>query len=273
MESQKGLKNHRSFISNLKQLLNCDQYDGIIVISQDYNGFTILDESKFKNQVLKNHFRNSNWASFRRQLNQYGFVYQKTDQGHLKYTNQQFDIRNQDGLKISKKVQEKEMSYDQEMFLLQLQLSEIKSNQIKMVESFQNLLKQHKQIEINLKQSMIEYITHIVDGQKRGTKLGKFVWKFHLNIKDKKYKQFLYKIWLKANQQGELLFSDQQQQSKFLQSLYSYESFNDEIQGLMFPKVNAINEEVLSLCSFAQNSQDENHFEERQSNISNYFNI
>lgn len=29
--------------------IKCDQYDGIIVISQDYNGFTILDESKFKN--------------------------------------------------------------------------------------------------------------------------------------------------------------------------------------------------------------------------------
>ena len=61
------------FVRKLFKILESNAYPDIIRWSRDGESFIVLDTGSFTTQILPNHFKHSNFASFVRQLNKYDF--------------------------------------------------------------------------------------------------------------------------------------------------------------------------------------------------------
>lgn len=61
------------FVRKLFNILESNQYSNIVRWSNTGDSFVVLDTGKFTTQILPNHFKHSNFASFVRQLNKYDF--------------------------------------------------------------------------------------------------------------------------------------------------------------------------------------------------------
>ena len=61
------------FVRKLYNILEGNQYSDIVRWTEGGDSFVVLDTGKFTTQILPNHFKHSNFASFVRQLNKYDF--------------------------------------------------------------------------------------------------------------------------------------------------------------------------------------------------------
>lgn len=67
------IKKNKSFLLNLFDILNDDEYNEIIHWNSNGNGIVIANEDKLSDLVLPNFYLHKNYNSFIRQLNLYGF--------------------------------------------------------------------------------------------------------------------------------------------------------------------------------------------------------
>ncbi|CAD8073927.1 unnamed protein product [Paramecium sonneborni] len=268
-------KREKGFIGNLKQLINSSEYGNIIKVLDSNNGFIIINDYEFQHQILKNHFKHSNIASFKRQLNMYGFQFTRTLEGYMKFQHNQFDSRNDEGLQIRQNTLVSTLSLDQELYLLKLQLKDIQRNQQIMQKQIREIIEQQKETQKNIKKAMLDYVRIRVNGQSRGKKVGKFVWKFHINITNKKYKKFLYKKWRQANHCLENLCIEDVNLQIFKQQFYTPFLYNS-IFDIKIPNFNLEGSEILQLCDNQDQNEDSDLDKlevQSVSNISNYLNL
>ncbi|CCK72871.1 kinase-regulated stress-responsive transcription factor SKN7 KNAG_0M00180 [Huiozyma naganishii CBS 8797] len=61
------------FVRKLFKILESNIYSNIVRWTEEGDSFVVLDTGKFTTQILPNHFKHSNFASFVRQLNKYDF--------------------------------------------------------------------------------------------------------------------------------------------------------------------------------------------------------
>lgn len=61
------------FVRKLFKILESNWYPDIVRWTEEGDSFVVLDTGKFTTQILPNHFKHSNFASFVRQLNKYDF--------------------------------------------------------------------------------------------------------------------------------------------------------------------------------------------------------
>ncbi|CAD8071340.1 unnamed protein product [Paramecium primaurelia] len=269
-------KKEKGFIGNLKQLLNSSEYYNIIKVLESNNGFIILNLNEFQSQILKNHFKHSNMASFKRQLNMYGFEFSRTSEGLMKFQHNQFDSKNNEGLQMKQNSSINTLTPDQELYLLKLQVKDIQRNQQIMQSQIRQIIDRQQEIQKNIKKAMLDYVRIRVNGQTKGKKVGKFVWKFHLNITNKKYKRFLYQKWKEANSCQECPCIGDISQQTFKQQFYTYPLINNSIFDIKIPNLNLRSPEILELCDTQdQNESSDLDLMEVQSvsNISNYLNL
>ncbi|KAM3129599.1 Heat shock factor protein 4 [Paramecium bursaria] len=66
-------KRSGNFLQKTKQILDSKQYVDIIDWLPDGNGFMIHDQKRFKELILPQYFSHSNYQSFLRSINNYGF--------------------------------------------------------------------------------------------------------------------------------------------------------------------------------------------------------
>ncbi|CAD8168723.1 unnamed protein product [Paramecium octaurelia] len=269
-------KKEKGFIGNLKQLLNSSEYSNIINVLESNNGFIILNLNEFQSQILKNHFKHSNMASFKRQLNMYGFEFSRTQEGLMKFYHNQFDSRNNERLQMKQNTAKNTLTPDQELYLLKLQVQDIQRNQQIMQSQIREIIDKQQEIQKNIKKAMLDYVRIRVNGQTKGKKVGKFVWKFHRNITNKKYKRFLYQKWKEANSYQECLCMGYQPQQTFKQQFYTFPLLNNSIFDIKIPNLNNRGPEMLELCD-TQDQNDSSDLDlmevESVSNISNYFDL
>lgn len=101
------------FVRKLFSILESNQYPNIVRWSETGDSFMVLDTGKFTTQILPNHFKHSNFASFVRQLNKYDFhkikrsneEKQKTSYGEQswEFENPNFKIHYEEGLDLIKR--------------------------------------------------------------------------------------------------------------------------------------------------------------------------
>ncbi|CCH58848.1 hypothetical protein TBLA_0A10700 [Henningerozyma blattae CBS 6284] len=68
-----NVKASNDFVRIIYGILEREDYPDIITWSEKGDSFLVLDTGKFTSQILPNHFKHSNFASFVRQLNKYDF--------------------------------------------------------------------------------------------------------------------------------------------------------------------------------------------------------
>ncbi|GJU29162.1 heat stress transcription factor A-8 [Tanacetum coccineum] len=76
------------FLLKCYEMVDDPSTDDLISWSQTNDSFIVWDESQFASQLLPNYFKHSNYASFQRQLNIYGF--RKTDTDRWEFANDGF---------------------------------------------------------------------------------------------------------------------------------------------------------------------------------------
>lgn len=85
------------FVRKLFSILESNQYPSIVRWSESGDCFMVLDTGKFTTQILPNHFKHSNFASFVRQLNKYDFHKIKRsseEKQRLSYGEQSWEFEN-----------------------------------------------------------------------------------------------------------------------------------------------------------------------------------
>ncbi|KAK6146692.1 hypothetical protein DH2020_020561 [Rehmannia glutinosa] len=76
------------FLVKCYEMVNDDSTNELISWSESNDSFIIWDESRFSSQLLPKYFKHSNFSSFVRQLNIYGF--RKIDTDHWQFANEAF---------------------------------------------------------------------------------------------------------------------------------------------------------------------------------------
>ncbi|KAI3453193.1 hypothetical protein Pfo_009856 [Paulownia fortunei] len=87
----KSLENGTSlppFLVKCYEMVNDESTNELISWSESNDSFIIWDESRFSSQLLPKYFKHSNFSSFVRQLNIYGF--RKIDTDHWQFANEAF---------------------------------------------------------------------------------------------------------------------------------------------------------------------------------------
>ncbi|CAK69234.1 unnamed protein product (macronuclear) [Paramecium tetraurelia] len=186
----KGIK----FIEVTYEMLKQNKNRDIIRWDEDGVKIQILDRELLQELVLPQHFKHANYASFLRQLNLYGFISSKDEQGaityyHPSFAKQQVLMRN-----IFKKKNKKEKQNDfnccsfeenelpNQMKALQCEQVKIQQKlfssiqyQIKIKNSMKLFLQtQHSlaQEGENLCKQFIENLIYLVKGMKQESKIG-----------------------------------------------------------------------------------------------------
>ncbi|KAL3238524.1 kinase-regulated stress-responsive transcription factor SKN7 [Nakaseomyces bracarensis] len=112
-KNNNGKPASNDFVRKLFSILESNQYPTIVRWSESGDSFMVLDTGKFTTQILPNHFKHSNFASFVRQLNKYDFhkikrsneEKQKTVFGEQswEFENPNFRIHYEEGLDLIKR--------------------------------------------------------------------------------------------------------------------------------------------------------------------------
>ncbi|CCE62172.1 hypothetical protein TPHA_0C00150 [Tetrapisispora phaffii CBS 4417] len=66
-------KQQNEFVRKIYSILEGGEYPEIVTWTEAGDSFVVVDTGKFTSQILPNHFKHSNFASFVRQLNKYDF--------------------------------------------------------------------------------------------------------------------------------------------------------------------------------------------------------
>ena len=70
-------KKKKTFLSKLYDILNNTTYKEIIYWNKEGKGIIITNVNEFSSMVLPKYYRSSNYSSFVRQLNLYGFKFKE----------------------------------------------------------------------------------------------------------------------------------------------------------------------------------------------------
>ncbi|CAD8108362.1 unnamed protein product [Paramecium primaurelia] len=138
-----------NFLVKLKSMLN-DQVNSHIISWNEKGSKLIIHETKlFKQIVLPQYFKQPNYSSFQKQMNNYGFKNIRISSNTTEFYNENWtsDYRKIDKIKRKRKI-ELEMDTNTS-FLSQLMI--LKSCQIQLMENLQN---------INYKQTIISQIIY-----------------------------------------------------------------------------------------------------------------
>ncbi|CAD8186114.1 unnamed protein product [Paramecium octaurelia] len=155
------IKKNKDFIGTLRNILEVylfliknEDYQGIIQLLEEKNGFKILDLEQFKSGILVKHFTHNNYSSFRRQLNLYGFQSHKSNKNEILYTNDTFNFERDKKLKKQRKadIQTENIELEQKRQLNQL--LQLQQNQKQMMEQIQTIITTQKELKEKMKSQL-----------------------------------------------------------------------------------------------------------------------
>ncbi|CAD8078931.1 unnamed protein product [Paramecium sonneborni] len=187
----KSRKSKNGFMFKLKSILLNNKYKEILQ-QLDKNGFIINDLEKFKNQVLKENYRHTNFNSFRRSLNLYGFCLKKYKKGKILYINPDFNINSEQlPRKQQRQIDGQDLTSD--LFRDFNIIFEIKESQKRLREQIQLLIEAQNNLHQKFQRQYQTYLKERIIQRIRFRKLEQFCFSFYLNIQDQKYKKIIEK--------------------------------------------------------------------------------
>ncbi|CAK77547.1 unnamed protein product (macronuclear) [Paramecium tetraurelia] len=188
MVKQRNSKN--GFMFKLKSILLNNKYSEILQINLDKNGFIIHDLDKFKNQVLKENYRHTNFNSFRRSLNLYGFSSKKYKKRKILYMNPNFNINAEELLRIQIRPAEIQ-DFKSELIRDYNTLYDIRESQKKIMQQVQQLIEAQNILHQKIQRQYLAYLKERIFQRIRFRKLERFCFSFYFNIQDQKYKKII----------------------------------------------------------------------------------
>ncbi|CAD8156304.1 unnamed protein product [Paramecium octaurelia] len=175
MKNKQHKKKIFKFVEIFKEILEQSEYAQIITWDNDGEKIKIFDKSKLQQVVLPKHFKHGNYSSFLRQLNLYGFISCKDENGVLTYENPYFTKKEVQMRKIQKKQQfsiEKQTSDD--IFMTEYEdlkktIIDLKEEQMKIQQKLIQSVQHQQQCHLHCK-SIIDQLLTIKEIQiRRGT--------------------------------------------------------------------------------------------------------
>ncbi|CAD8160535.1 unnamed protein product [Paramecium pentaurelia] len=148
MKNKQEKKKIIKFVEIFKEILEKSEYDQIIKWDNDGQKIKIFDKSKLQLEVLPKHFKHGNYASFLRQLNLYGFISCKDQDGILTYENPYF---------TKKEIQMRKIQKKQQIYIEKQSLDDIFMNEY---EELKKTIIDLKQEQINIQQKLIQSVQH-----------------------------------------------------------------------------------------------------------------
>ncbi|CAD8071336.1 unnamed protein product [Paramecium primaurelia] len=188
MVKSRNTKN--GFMFKLKSILLNNKYSDILQIYLDKNGFIINDMDKFKNQVLKENYRHTNFNSFRRSLNLYGFSSKKYNKGKILYINPNFNINSEQLPRIQIR-QVEIQDFKSELIRDYNILYEIRESQKNIMQQIKQLIEAQNLLYQKFQRQYLAYLKERIFQRIRFRKLERFCFCFYFNIQDQKYKKII----------------------------------------------------------------------------------
>ncbi|CAD8079106.1 unnamed protein product [Paramecium primaurelia] len=180
------IKKNKDFIGTLRNILENEEYQGIIQLLKEKNGFKILDQEQFKSVILVKHFTHNNYSSFRRQLNLYGFQSRKSNKNEILYTNESFNFETDKKLKKQRKSEICSENIELEQKRQLNQLLQLQQNQKQMIEQIKTIITTQEETKQKMKCQLSNYVKQRFKSDERD----KFLFlalSLYTNIKDQKF--------------------------------------------------------------------------------------
>ncbi|XP_020587759.1 heat stress transcription factor C-2a-like [Phalaenopsis equestris] len=149
------------FVAKIYQMVSDPANDSIISWGRNSNSFVVLDPFGFCQNLLPLHFKHSNFSSFVRQLNTYGF--RKVNPDHWEFAHPSF-LRGQSQLlsRIARKRKERDVEIDEDDRALVMELRRLKEEQRAIEDKLERLSRRVMETE-RRPRKMLQFLVRVFE--------------------------------------------------------------------------------------------------------------